>query len=158
MAIYRSLKFAKVTIQFENSAVFYTHSEHYSRQTVQSFNWSHYYYILRQRPSARNKVNQSGIMTTASAKKGPWWRGERARSRGQGLYICTIKLNNIMRQKHVYFLRTAANCRDMMSSWSWPRRGPHSLLDIGSWILLGSCLALVAILAAATYHYRWEKI
>ena len=55
-------------------------------------------------------------------------------------------------------IRTAANCRDMMSAWSWPRRGHHSLLDIGGWILLGSCLALVAILAAATYHYRQEPI
>ena len=53
-----------------------------------------------------------------------------------------------------FMIRTAANCRDMMSAWSWPRRGHHSLLDIGGWILLGSCLALVAILAAATYHYR----
>ena len=36
---------------------------------------------------------------------------------------------------------------------SLTRRG-NSILDIGGWVLLGSCLALVAILAAATYHYR----
>jgi len=33
-------------------------------------------------------------------------------------------------------------------------RSQHTLLDIGSWILLGSCLALVAILALTTWHYR----
>ena len=27
-------------------------------------------------------------------------------------------------------------------------------LDIAGWVILGSCLTLVAILAAATYHYR----
>ena len=34
------------------------------------------------------------------------------------------------------------------------RRG-YSILDIAGWVLLGSCLALVVILAAATWHYRW---
>ena len=34
------------------------------------------------------------------------------------------------------------------------RRG-YSTLDIAGWVLLGSCLALVVILAAATWHYRW---
>ena len=33
-------------------------------------------------------------------------------------------------------------------------RGGSSILDISSWILLGSCLALVVILALATWHYR----
>ena len=33
------------------------------------------------------------------------------------------------------------------------RRGSMAL-DIAGWVLLGSCLALVAILAAATWHYR----
>ena len=46
-----------------------------------------------------------------------------------------------------------SECGSYLSSWV--RRG-NSVLDIGGWILLGSCLALVAILAAATYHYRWE--
>ena len=34
------------------------------------------------------------------------------------------------------------------------RRGSRTV-DIAGWVLLGSCLALVAILAAATLHYRW---
>ena len=33
------------------------------------------------------------------------------------------------------------------------RRGSRAL-DIAGWVLLGSCLALVVILAAATWHYR----
>ena len=88
--IYWSLKFAKVTIQLENSTVFYTHSTHYSRrQTIQSFSWSHYY-IFRRRLSARNKVNPSGITTIVSARKGRWWRGGRARSQAQGGFFYSI--------------------------------------------------------------------
>ena len=44
------------------------------------------------------------------------------------------------------------NCGEYFSAIA--RRG-NTVADIGSWILLGSCLALVAILAAATYHYRY---
>ena len=46
------------------------------------------------------------------------------------------------------------NCADYLRSVV--RRGAQpSILHIGGWILLGSCLALVAILAAATWHYRY---
>ena len=34
-------------------------------------------------------------------------------------------------------------------------RREYSSLDIAGWVLLGSCLALVVILAATTWHYRW---
>jgi len=47
--------------------------------------------------------------------------------------------------------KTYNNCGDYFSLLA--RRG-NSILDIGGWVLLGSCLALVAILAGATYHYR----
>ena len=36
------------------------------------------------------------------------------------------------------------------------RRGARSV-EIAGWVLLGSCLALVIILAAATWHYRLDK-
>ena len=45
------------------------------------------------------------------------------------------------------------SCGDYLRSFV-RRGGQHSILHIGGWILLGSCLALVAILAAATWHYR----
>ena len=51
--------------------------------------------------------------------------------------------------------RSYNNCGDYFSLLA--RRG-NSILDIGGWVLLGSCLALVAILAGATYHYRWSFI
>ena len=51
--------------------------------------------------------------------------------------------------------KTYNNCGDYFSLLA--RRG-NSILDIGGWVLLGSCLALVAILAGATYHYRWSTI
>ena len=49
--------------------------------------------------------------------------------------------------------RTNSNCGEY-ARWASGAHRVASLLDIGGWILLGSCLALVAILAAATYHYR----
>ena len=35
------------------------------------------------------------------------------------------------------------------------RRGSRTV-DVAGWVLLGSCLALVGILAAATWHYRYS--
>ena len=39
-----------------------------------------------------------------------------------------------------------------------PYRVHYRSLDIAGWVLLGSCISLVIILAGTTWHYRWLDV